>query len=163
ASSMPVAIPPGACTTRTVAASLVTPSCEKANTASDFLKICTTRFASTAVGPKMSWKNGERNSRPSCWMHYNVTLILPEPKRQTSSTAALTNLLPPSTPPLTRTYLRLSLKSLVGSTTRPQPAQFIRTLGSREPVFYSIASQIWSVNFSYRLAGLLDRFRLHPG
>src|SRR5207247_5704391 len=90
---MPVAIPPGACTTRTVAASLVTPSCEKANTASDFLKICTTRFASTAVGQKMSWRNGERSSRPWCWMLYNVTLTSLEPKRQTSSIAALTNLL----------------------------------------------------------------------
>src|SRR5438270_675731 len=60
---MPVAIPPGACTTRIAAASSVTPSCEKANTVSDFLKICTTRFASTAVGQKMSWRNGERSSR----------------------------------------------------------------------------------------------------
>src|SRR5438132_8374541 len=124
---MPVAIPPGACTTRTVAASLVTPSCEKANTASDFLKICTTRFASTAVGQKMSWRNGERSFRPWCWMLYNVTLTSLEPKRQTNSIAALTNLLPPSTPPLTRTYLRFSLKSLVGSTTRTQLTQFIRT------------------------------------
>src|SRR5438876_4800602 len=36
-------------------------------------------------------------------------------------------------------------------------------LGSREPVFYSITSQIWPVDFSYRPAGLLDRFRRHPG
>jgi len=49
------------------------------------------------------------------------------------------------------------------STTRTQSAQFIRTLGSRKPVFCRINNQFWSVDFFYRLAGLLDRFRLHPG
>jgi len=38
-----------------------------------------------------------------------------------------------------------------------------QTLPPAAPVLYRVTSQIGSVDFSYRSAGALDRFRRHPG